>query len=78
VTFSLFSFQPFSLLCNFFPLPPTANSGHHHLSWRLLSHRPNHLITSETPTPGNFLLPALPLASLAWPLHAEFIFACSS
>jgi len=75
VTFSFFSFQPFSLLYNFFLLPPTADSGHHHLSRRLLSHWPNHLITSETPTLGNFLLPALPLASSAWPLHAEFISA---
>jgi len=77
VTFSLFSFQPFSLLNNFFLLPPIADSGHHHLSRHLLSHRPNHLITFETLTPGNFLLP-LPLASSAWPLHAEFITACSS
>jgi len=36
--------------------PPTADSGHHHLSRRLLSHRPNHLITSEIPMPGNFLI----------------------
>jgi len=77
VTFSLFSFQPFSLLYNFFLLPSTADSGHHHLSRCLLSHQLNHLITSETPKPGNFLLPALPLASSAWPLHAEFISACS-
>jgi len=32
-----------------FLLPPTADSGHHHLSRRLLSHRPNHLIMPETP-----------------------------
>jgi len=60
-----------------FLLPPTADSGHHHLSRRPLSHRPNHLITTETPTPGNFLLPALPLSSSSWLLHAEFISACN-
>jgi len=53
-----------------FLLPPIANSSHHHLSRRFLSHRPNHLITSETPTLGNFLLPASPLSSSSWLLHA--------
>jgi len=63
---------------NFFLLPPLAESGHHSLSRRLLSHRPNHLITSETPTPGNFLLPTSPLSSSSWLLHAEFISTCSA
>jgi len=48
-----------------------------HLSQRPLNHQPNHLITTETLTPGNFLLPALPLSSSSWLLHIEFIFACS-
>ena len=52
-------------------LPPTVDFGHRHLSRRLLSHRPNHPITTETPTLGNFLLPALRS------LHVEFISACS-
>jgi hypothetical protein len=60
-----------------FLLPPTADSDHHHLSRRLLSNRPNHLVTPETPTPGNFLLPASPRSSSSWLLHAEFIYACS-
>jgi hypothetical protein len=32
---------------------------------------------TETPTSGNFLLPALPLSSSSWLLHAEFISTCS-
>ena len=63
---------------NFFLFPPLAESGHHSLSRHLLSHRPNHLITSETPTPVNFLLPTSPLSSSSWLLHAEFISACSA
>jgi len=60
-----------------FLLPPTADCSHHHLNRHHLSHQPNHLITTETPTPGNFLLPALPPPSSLRPLHAEFIPACS-
>jgi len=60
-----------------FLIPPTADSSHHHLSRRPLSHRPNHLIMTETPTSGNFLLPALPLSSSSWLLHAKFISTCS-
>jgi hypothetical protein len=52
-----------------------ADSGHHHLSRRLPSHRPNHLVTSETPTPGNFLLLALPLSSSSWLLQNSFLHA---
>ena len=60
-----------------FLLPPIADSGHHHLNRRLLSHRPNHLITLETPMPSNSLLSASPFSSSSWLLHVEFIFACS-
>jgi hypothetical protein len=60
-----------------FLFPLTADFGHHHLSRCLLSHWSNHLIMPETPTPGNFLLPASPRFSSSWLLHAEFIYACS-
>ena len=65
---------------NLFLLPPTAYSGHHSLIWCLLSDRSKHLITSETPTPGNLLhpclastFPVLPALVVACRIH----FACS-
>jgi hypothetical protein len=41
-----------------------------------LSHRPDILSTSITPTQGNFLLPVSPPSS-SWSLHAEFVSTCS-
>jgi len=60
-----------------FLLLPTADSGHHHLSWWHLIHRPNHLITTETPTPSNFLLPALPFPRRGCCMQNSFLHAAS-